>query len=68
MAFWVKKCNTLLAVRQPMGQKKDLVIFFRAKKKILKKIFTPVFRKTGTKKKILKKENLKKKKTIRTVI
>ena len=39
MAFWVKKCNTLLAVRQPMGQKKDLVIFFRAKKKILKKEF-----------------------------
>ena len=51
------------------GPKKRLSNFFsRKKKKILKKIFTPVFRKTGTKKKILKKENLKKKKTIRTVI
>ena len=55
MAFWVKKCNTLLAVRQPMGQKKDLVIFFRAKKKNLEKNFYPGFSKNRDKKKNLEK-------------
>ena len=56
MAFWVKKCNTLLAVRQPMGQKKDLVIFFRAKKKNLEKRISSW------------KKNFFEKKNIRTVI
>ena len=48
-----------------MGQKKDLVIFFRAKKKKSWKKFLPrFFEKPGQKKKILKKENLKKKKKL----